>query len=208
MKRYGGDALDLANNNTGESSSKRIKLDNEEEPPVVDGDSYVVHHNQPVQVSEYRDPETQQEKVIIIAALLGGVSDAEFSLVGDGPGTRLAKIEYSWPATCVEIENIFVKEISQGLPSCHPKIVALKQDLERTRDSIDDIPRGSIDITLPISVQTVSSSISIQGKKNKEGVMLMVVELMAFESRYTVKQKEKKIVFDDMDDVLVVVKKD
>ena len=38
--------------------------------------------------------------------------------------------------------------------------------------------------------------------------MLMVVELMAFESRYTVKQKEKKIVFDDMDDVLVVVKKD
>ena len=46
------------------------------------------------------------------------------------------------------------------------------------------------------------------GQKNKEEVMLMVVELMAFESRYTVKQKEKKIVFDDMDDVLVVVKKD
>ena len=43
---------------------------------------------------------------------------------------------------------MFVKEIDSGFLSCHPKKVALKQDLERIRDSINDISRGSIDITL------------------------------------------------------------
>ena len=128
---------------------------------------YVVHHNQPVQVSLYWDPESQQDKVIIITTLIGGVSDAEFVLAADGPWTRMAKIEYLWPATCLEMEKMFVKEIASGFLSCHPKKVALKQDLERIRDSIDDISRGSIDITLLIYVQTVSSSIFIQGKREE-----------------------------------------
>ena len=205
---HDADADDSANNNTGEPSSKRVKLDKraDEEQPRDDDALSVVHYNQPVQTSLFRDPTTQQVKVIIVAALIGGVSDVEFSLVGDGPGTRLARIDYRWPQICVNIEAIFSKEIASGLPSCHPKIVELKKDLESTRESIEEIPRGSIEITLPISVQTVSSSISITGIRTVEGVKLMIVELMSFESRYAVKKEDKKVVFDDMEDSMLIPK--
>ena len=82
----------------------------------------------------------------------------------------------------------------------------LKKDLESTRESIEEIPRGSIEITLPISVQTVSSSISITGIRTVEGVKLMIVELMSFESRYAVKKEDKKVVFDDMEDSMLIPK--
>ncbi len=70
------DADDSANNNTGEPSSKRVKLDKraDEEQPSDDDALSVVHYNQPVQTSLFRDPTTQQVKVIIVAALIGGVS--------------------------------------------------------------------------------------------------------------------------------------
>lgn len=199
----GHDVSDLDKNNNVEPSFKRPKFDDEEEEhAMADFDSCVVHRNQPIQMSVYRDPSTQQEKVIIIAMLVGGVCDATFSLVGSGPGTRLARIDYQWPAIAIDIEKIFSHEIADNLPSCHPKIEALKKDLERTRDSIDEVPKGSIEFTLPISVQTVSTSISITGKKNKDGVMMLVIELMAFESKYAV--KEKKIVFQDLDEPLPI----
>ena len=121
----------------------------------------------------------------------------------DGAETRLARIDYFCPSLCVDIETIFEQEIAEVLQSCHPKIVAL--NLEQAGASLEEVPRGSIEITLPISVQTVSSSISIKGKMCN-GVMLMMVELMSFETKYGVKQKGKKVVFDDIGSILSVKK--
>ncbi|KAI9553673.1 hypothetical protein GHT06_021600 [Daphnia sinensis] len=150
-----------------------------------DFDSLIVHGNQPVQMSVYQDPETRNEKLVIVVALIGGVDDAKFSLVGDGPGTRTARIDYSWPVTAVDIEAIFQQEIRNGeIPSCHPLIEALKKDLEKSRSSVEEIPRGFMELTLPISVQTVANSISITGEKNKDGTKYLVVILTGYQTVY------------------------
>ncbi|KAI9550440.1 hypothetical protein GHT06_005717 [Daphnia sinensis] len=147
-----------------------------------DFDSLIVHGNQPVQMSVYQDPETRNEKLVLIVALIGGVDDAKFSLVGDGPGTRTARIDYSWPVTAVDIEAIFQQEIRNGeIPPCHPLIEALKKDLERSRSSVEEIPRGFMELTLPISVQTY-----------------LVVILTRYQTSYTMKEKDKIVVFKDM----------
>ena len=166
---------------------------------MEDYDSLIVHGNQPVQMSVYQDPVTRREKLVIVVALIGGVDDAKFTLVGDGPGTRTARIDYSWPVTAVDIEAIFQQEITNGdIPSCHPLIEALKKDLEKTRSNVEEIPRAFMELTLPISVQTVANSINIMGKRNKDGTKCLVVMLMGYQTAYTIKAKDKIVVFKDM----------
>lgn len=171
----------------------------EEETAEEDYDYHIVYRNQPVQMSVYRDPATQNEKVVIIALLFGGVADAQFSLVGEGPGTRMARIEFLWPEVAVLHNEIFAQEIKEGeFPSCHPMLEALRKDLERNRKCVDERPNCSVDLTLPISVQTASSSIKIFGKVRKDGTRFLIVQLMAYQSAYTVKEKDKIVVFKDM----------
>ncbi len=71
-------ALDLQNS----QSSPQLSLSEE------DLDARIRHKNQPVLISVFRDPETEEEKVCDVAALPGGVSNVEFSLIGTGPGTN------------------------------------------------------------------------------------------------------------------------
>ncbi|XP_045023141.1 uncharacterized protein LOC123467161 [Daphnia magna] len=162
-------------------------------------DAKIAHKNQPVLMTVYRDPVTEQEKVCIVVSLPGGASDVEFSLVGSGPGSSTARITYSWPKILFDIETIFKKAItSSELPVCHPKIIALKNELKNNRDLIDSTPKGSMELTLPISVQTATSSISRAGGKTADGSMVVIVELLAFQNSYTVKQFDKKIDFVDL----------
>lgn len=131
MKRPGHEDESSASGATSESSSKRRKTnknkENEDEAGnVEDNDSHIVHHNQPVLMSVFVEPVTQQEKLIIVATLPEGSTNVEFSVVGSEPGTRTARIEYSWPKMAFDIDAIFGKAIKLGLPSCHPKILAKK----------------------------------------------------------------------------------
>ena len=64
---------------------KMFEDENEEEEDL---DARIRHKNQPVLISVFRDPETEEEKVCVVAALPGGVSNVEFSLIGTGPGTN------------------------------------------------------------------------------------------------------------------------
>ena len=131
-------------------------------------------------------------------APLGGTK-THFSLVKDGPGTRTARIKYSWPPIAVDIKQIFAYEIkSKKRPTCHPKIEALKEDLEINRLCIEDFPKGSMKLTLPILVQTMASTIYKTGKRKADGMLILIFELMAYQTTYTVKEKDKIVVFKNM----------
>ena len=135
-------------------------------------DAYVTHKNQPVLTDVYLDPETEKEIDVIMATLYGGATDVQFSLVGSGPGTSTAKITYNWPPLSFEIEDLFEKPIkSEKLPTCHPKILALKKGLQNCRGAIDETPRGSIELNFPIPVQTAENSILRNGKKTRMGLL-------------------------------------
>jgi len=112
------------------SSAKRCKM-LEADPLIekeISRDSKVTNYNQPVQVEVHQDSVTENEKVIIVACLPGGASDAEFTLVGSGTGTTLARFTYKWPPMSFRFEELFKKWIEDGsIQSYHPKIVALKK---------------------------------------------------------------------------------
>jgi hypothetical protein len=105
-------------------------------------------------MSVYKEPVTQQEILIILCVLPIGATKVRFTLVGSGPGSRLAIIDYLWPPIVFEIENLFAEEIKQGeFADCHPKIIALKEDLKFTREYLSEAPKGSIELALPIPVK-------------------------------------------------------
>nr|CAH0101689.1 unnamed protein product [Daphnia galeata] len=156
-----------------------------------------MHNNQPILMEVFRDPDTEKDKVIVVASLVGCTTDVEFTLLGSGPGTTFAQISYKWAPNSFNIEKLFAKEIKTGkIPSGHPKIVQLKKGLQNYRDSKDDTPIGTIDLTLPIPVLTTENSISRSGRKKKDGTIIMIIELTAYESLYSVKQETKKVLFD------------
>nr|CAH0103734.1 unnamed protein product [Daphnia galeata] len=187
--------------NEASSSSRgvaKIAKLNEEEGAMafVNQDSRFNHINQPIVVSVYKDHETEQEKVIILCVLPSGATDIRFRLLGSGPGTILAVVEYSWPPIAFEIEDLFRDEIKKGdMAPCDPKILAFKDDLMFTRQHKDQVPKGSIEISLPIPVQTAANTIKRGGKQRKDGSQAIVVELTAYQSSYTVKPEDEKIVF-------------
>jgi hypothetical protein len=112
----------------------------------------IVHNNQPILMEVFGDPVTEKDKVIVVASILGGTTDVEFSLLGSGPGTTQAQISYKWAPLSFNIEELFAKEIKTGTtPSCHPKVVQLKKGLQNCRASKDDTPIGTIELTLPMS---------------------------------------------------------
>jgi hypothetical protein len=49
-----------------------------------------VHNNQPILMEVFRDTVIETHKVIVLASLLGGTTDVEFTLLGSGPGTTFA----------------------------------------------------------------------------------------------------------------------
>ena len=107
-------------NSAGGSGSTTKRSKPSESETVSEGkedlDTKIVHKNQPVLMTVYKDPESKEEKLCIIASLPGGVSNLEFSLIGSGPGSNTAKITYSWPPIVspydmYDIPGIFKKAI-------------------------------------------------------------------------------------------------
>ncbi|EFX73075.1 hypothetical protein DAPPUDRAFT_110089 [Daphnia pulex] len=150
-------------------------LTNDTEEKDLEGrDSQIAHHDQPALVTVYKDPETQKEKVFIVISLPGGSGESEFSLVGNGPGFSTAIIKYNWPPVMFDIDSLFAKvSLRNGkISPLHPKIIALKNELENNRDSVDAISQAVIDIPLPIPVQTDIDSYKFVGGKSLTGLSL------------------------------------
>ena len=126
-------------------------------------DSRFICRSLPFTISIYRDPVTQGEKVFLVVALPGGATDVEFTLVGSGTGTSTLKVSFPWPKFSYDVEALLAKQIKGGLSQLHPKILSHKAEVENNRDNVEHIPIGEILVTLPIPVQTSSSSYSFTG---------------------------------------------
>ena len=94
-----------------------------------------MHNNQPILMEVFTNPDREKDKVIVVASLVGGTTDVEFTLLGSGPGPTFAQISYKWAPNSFNIEGLFSKEIKTGkIPFFHSKIVQLKKGLQNYRD--------------------------------------------------------------------------
>ncbi|EFX61641.1 hypothetical protein DAPPUDRAFT_121266, partial [Daphnia pulex] len=82
-----GSSADVSGSTTKRSRPSDPENVSEEE----DMDANVVSKNQPVLMSVYKDPDTEEEKLCVLVTMSGGVSHVKFEVVGTGPGSNVAK---------------------------------------------------------------------------------------------------------------------
>ena len=159
-------------------------------------DSTITTKNMPVLTSVYKDPSSQKEFVSLIVSLPGRAEDVEFLLVGSDPGSNLARITFSWPPVMYDIDDVLeIEALSTISDKDMARAAALKEDLQNNRHAIDVKPRGTIDVLLPIPVQTSISSYTHRGKKKSDGSLVVIADLMAYQTTYTVPQSARKVEF-------------
>jgi hypothetical protein len=196
--------LDDSSNSASSSSlvpaNKRPRDDKEpdlKEDEIEDLDCRLIYTNQPVLMAVYKD-HTLAEIVSICVGLPSGVTDICFTLVGAGPATTLASITYTWPQVMYEIEGLFASAISKKTMAInHPKIIALKLELENNRKHENRKPQGSIEVSLPIPVKTDPDSITYKLAKGTDGVIVLMADLCAFHRAYIAIKPEFRSDFED-----------
>jgi hypothetical protein len=181
------------------SGSKKTYIEENSNDVTSKGeDSRFICRNLPFTMSIYRDPETQGQKVFLVIALPGGSTDVEFTLVGSGTGTSTAKVSFSWPKFAYDVEALLAKQIKGGLNPLHPKILSHQAELENNRDNVEETPRGEIEVTLPIPVQTSRTSYTFTGGNNEDGSLMLIAEMAALQNTYIAKLSDKKVKFEKL----------
>ena len=146
----------------------------------------------------YKDGESLNEMLFIVVTLPSGVQDVVFALLGTGPETNLVEIGYTWPGVVYSVDALFASALAKKtLTHTSPKIVALKAELENHRDHINSKPRGSILLTLPISVKTDPDSIIYKLAKGKNGEIVLMADLCTLKRAYTAIKPEFECNFED-----------
>ncbi|KAJ3110392.1 hypothetical protein HK098_000580, partial [Nowakowskiella sp. JEL0407] len=149
---------------------------------------------EPILTAVYNDPETLNERVIIVAILPSGCTDVTFTVGDDG---NVAFIHYTWPSVMYNTEEMFEKWLVTRKIECyHPKIVAISQELEKVRDSVEAAPEGVIRVQLPISVQKDTRTFVKNGFEKRDGSKVFMVELQAHQKSYAITTEDKCIEFE------------
>ncbi|SPQ99123.1 unnamed protein product (mitochondrion) [Plasmodiophora brassicae] len=148
--------------------------------------------NPPVFATVYTDPDTNNDRVLVVAVMHSGASDFNFKLSDDA---STAIIAYTWPEPAYNVQLLFKKELaSKTLEAYHPKLVAIKRELEQFRDTIQDPATGAVHVKLPIPVQTEVATWSKQATARSDGTTLILWELKSFERAYTVTREATTVV--------------
>lgn len=141
----------------------------DEKPKLIQSSS-----DYPTLCEIFTDPDDLTEKVQLAVALPGGASNVRVEL--DESGTKV-EIKYAWPKTMFHMEDMFKGPIrSKKMTSYHPKVLALKLGLQKYRERVDSIPEGTIEIPLPIQVQTGPQTWSKYGITRDDGTHVIIAE--------------------------------
>lgn len=157
--------------------------------------SKTVFRNYPLMCETYTDPDNQKNMVLVAISLPGGADNVKFVVSNDGTSVI---VTYDWPKTMYTMDDLFVKQIAdEGIPVYHPKILAIENGLRKCRQRIDAVPEATINVKLPIKVQTAGAGpITKSGIERDDGTKIVMVELVgeyqkpvAFPAHYIVFDK-------------------
>lgn len=144
----------------------------------------------PVNVSTYTDPETKEEKCIVLALLFGGILKVDFDIVTSDKG-QILRVQYGWPKIMFDAVELFKDDLN--MPNYNPKRIAVEKSLENVRRNIEDIPDGFIDIQLPVLVLTQPNTWTKTFKKDKDGNIVLYFEFFVTPKDYVTKKSDKTL---------------
>lgn len=154
----------------------------------------IVHQNYPVICEKYKDPSNQCEKLALVMQLPSGASNVKIELSDDGVS---AIITYQWARSMFNMESLYQKQLtSQQLHIHHPKILCIKNGLQKYRQRIDIAPEAVVKVNLPIKVQTSRESWTKSGVKCEDGSHVLLADFTGFIKNYNTKVADSAVEFE------------
>lgn len=153
-----------------------------------------VHKNYPAICEIYKDPDNQCEKVAMVVSMPAGVDNVLLHLAEDGLSV---KITYEWSSTMYDMNDLYKKlSRTERLPMQHPRVLCVKNALEKFRDRIDTAPMGEITLKFPIKVQTLTDSWSQSGVGRDDGTQILIGDFTGHQKIYNTKLSDSVVKFD------------
>lgn len=159
--------------------------------PVVDN---LVHQNYPILCETYKDPDNHCDKVAIAVSLPSGAQQVKTELDDNG---MFAIIKYHWPKIMFDMNDLFKKQFATNqIHPHHPKLLSLKNGLQKNRTRIDMTPESIIKVNLPMKVQTHVTSWSKSGVKRDDGTQVLLADFTCYVKDYNKKSTDSTVVFE------------
>lgn len=154
----------------------------------------VTFNNYPALCETYIDPESLNQKVVMVLCLPSGAQNPKVELSDDG---ATAMVKCSWSKSIYEMEDLFKVPLAAAtLNISHPKIMCLKNGLTKARKPVDVTPDTLIKVDLPIKVQTDPASWMHSGVKREDGTMAIVATFAGYINGYTKKVVDSTVKFE------------
>lgn len=147
----------------------------------------------PLTLSVYTDPESGKEKITLAMLMSSGTKSAKVFISANGLKVIISQ---EWPKILTDVDQLFAPWLSKtGKERYHPKVLAMKKELEKYRGNIDEIPVNSIEVDLPFTVQNNKEKVIKDYCRGANGEIILFVELEAYETTYFITEEDTKISF-------------
>lgn len=175
------------NQNTVTVDSERAEPSRKPLDEIVSGFAGVIHRNYPIVCEMFIDPETASDKVALVVSLPAAAQNVTIEVSDNG---EAASIKYFWPSAMYEMGVLFGKMLAKKeLDLYHPRVLCIKNGLEKCRKRNDEAPEAAIKVVFPIKVQTGGESWSMSGVKKADGTQVLMAEFTGYVKDYNIKTR-------------------
>lgn len=141
--------------------------------PIHGGSSFS-HQNFPIVCSKFTDPDTEREKVLMVASMPGGSENIRIEISEDG---RMVTVRYAWTRSMCDIRELFRHQLmKKDFTTYHPMVLSFKAQLLKAKSSIEAAPDAAIQVRLPIQIQKSLGSYQTWEIRQNDGSSVLMAE--------------------------------
>ncbi|KAJ6639446.1 hypothetical protein Bhyg_12191 [Pseudolycoriella hygida] len=148
-------------------------------------DTKLMQQNYPVICEQFKDPETEINKVLLVALLPGGATNIKVELH-----------ERGLVETMFNANDLFKRQLQEnGFQIYHPMVLSFKAGLKKARKRVNARPESTMKVELPLEVQTSEDSWKRWGESRADGSQILLVEFSSQITDYVKKSVDECVVF-------------
>lgn len=161
-------------------------------------DSIAEFGNAPVVTWIHTDHERKCDFVNVAIVIFSGCKDLNFHLSEDGTTVSL---NYSWPNAIFNGKELFSDELkypntNKSVTLSHPKIHSFTSGLIERGITENTIPRGSITVTLPMTVQREVGTWTKKAISKEDGTQIVLLQFRGYQQNIIINDADTSIHFD------------
>lgn len=144
----------------------------------------------------YTDPVSKIEKCLVVLVVYSGIAGLDVDVVTkENSLEQFLIVNYKWPDCMYDVRSMFLNDKDQKMivHATHPKLLAVETALQQFRENIEDAPIATVEIKLPIEVNTDPKTWTFTPNKKADGNSVIFIEMDCLRKDYIISKKEKYI---------------